>query len=82
MYRRVPKGCGGLLHRPGHTVFPSAAAHITPPVTGAAIATSTLSDSTRQVPCSSPGVLHRARFPILRNADLRIGEVELAVAHE
>ena len=27
-------------------------------------------------------VLGRARFPVLRDADLRIGEVKLAAAHE
>ena len=31
---------------------------------------------------SSPRVLHRARFPVLGNANLGIGEVELALAHE
>jgi len=30
----------------------------------------------------SSRVLHRACFPVLRNADLRIGEVELPVADE
>ena len=32
--------------------------------------------------CSWPRITHRARFPVLRNADLRIGEIELAVAHK